>query len=67
MFTDSEGTTAVWEFIALRDKLIDYLELFGELDGEVTKQEAETLIRQFSMIMVTYLLEDRAENKNESN
>ncbi len=63
-WTDSDGNECVYEFISLRNQLIDYLELFDELNGEVTEQEAEAVIRQFSVTMVQYLIENREDNED---
>ena len=64
-WTDSDGNECVYEFISLRNQLINYLELFEELNGEVTKQEAEDVIRVFAERMSNYIMEDRENNEDE--
>lgn len=64
-WTDSDGNECDYEFIAIRNQLITYLELFEELDGKVTKQEAEETLREFVGKMVQHIINDREDNEDE--
>ena len=64
-WTDSDGEECAYEFYKLTRSMMDYLELFEELDNDVGIIECEDIIREFAMEWVKFVQAERKDAEDE--